>query len=250
MFKKCVLSFLILVPSHSNAISDQTAKFMTGTVTLAGGALGSAIGKDCSKSDRALLTVGFGLISGLFSYLFFYDLTPGARLKQAKRILNQVGANLLVNTPENDLNNYADDVTYLLVRNDFPLLEAFKQLSKCEDQTVYAIDLLELALGDADDNSYLYNNILEQREKAACLELKVRNRLYSLKADGRYHVQSELAYQRQLQADQMSLLQQKVDAEKAKADAARANAAAQQAKADAALINSAVNVANSLNNRR
>lgn len=117
----------------------------------------------------------------ILSALILYKNTPGAKLKKARAISEQVNQNRLMNIYANNSDDYIEAVLRLLVRDEYPLLTAFHELELIDDLVDQGIELLNQALNDAYGSFTKESDLLWEQSSFELLKQKVNDQLCFIK---------------------------------------------------------------------
>lgn len=107
--------------------------------------------------------------------------TPKTKLKKARAISEKINQSPLINIYATNANSYNDAVMRLLVRDDFPLITAFRELEQLDDLINEGITLLNQAIEDAYPSFVKESDLSWEQSSFELLKQKVNDRLCFIK---------------------------------------------------------------------
>ncbi|HSC24641.1 MAG TPA: hypothetical protein VLB80_00285 [Candidatus Babeliales bacterium] len=149
------LSTLLLSSFHLHAIQPSTAKIST-AITFALCVSGSYILK--SKIPTEVHPAIFGSMSCLVTTLMYYILyqaTPVGRIKRANNLLKEITHYTLATTHFDDDIIFFDKIQDLYLTFNLPIISAHNDLVDLVPIVHYAIDLINKASADSDEDEFL-----------------------------------------------------------------------------------------------
>ncbi len=230
-----LLNILLLasfVPTSSRAITEKTANILTVMAGSGGAILGGVAvydhlcklvlihGQNTKPLVKSVAAVYGGAIAGAIvggglGYLLTRDFRPSVRYNEAAELIQNLQKEpLILALPYHD---YAQAAQRIYVRNQYPLLDAWKKLCGYLDTVLFAKQLLEAASKDVLSYTYAYNQVYDLLEIATNLELQINDRLFILRQDPDYREQSKICREYDLAQSQLAAQQAKAQAALSKA---------------------------------
>ena len=147
---------------------------------------------------------------------------------EANNILCSIERDSLVTIEANEKEDYVRNVQTMYVRQEFPVSNAFETLVKHDDAVRRSTGLLDWALTRSLNGSKLNSMIQAKQQAIQILNPSLASRMYFLKSHSAYTAEWDNRENRRL-------TEARIEAERAKANAAHVAAQAEQLKAEAAL---------------
>ncbi len=234
MLKKCVLSLLILVPSYSNAIKDNTAYGVTATAGLFGAWFGKALANEhSSHSGDALVGAAiFGAAGAGLTYWYLRDKMPAARLEKATQIIDDIKKKKLMRLAvpaQNVTDEFTTACNRKFSKQNFPLVAGANYFSKLLPEVKQARQLLKWARADA--SAEQTPEIDAATVRALGVQSAVQDRIIFAKDCPGYKAQQDEAHARTVEGKILELMSKGANAQQLAAEAAYINSQAQQEKA-------------------
>lgn len=190
MYKKKLLLGLAILSCQTNnsqAISNLGQLTLSGGLGLTTSILADKFLPNVEKltnydlMSRKNLVSAFGVVTAIGSMAVLYHATPGAKLKKARVISEQINKNRLMDIYADEAQGYINAVLRLLVREDYPLMIAFQELEIIDDLVNQALELLNQALDCSFGSFTKENDLLWEQASLELLKQKVNDRLCFIK---------------------------------------------------------------------
>jgi hypothetical protein len=139
------------------------------------------VSNDLKDLDPKLITYSCALGATALTAWNLYSLTPGAKLQKVRATIEQINQNPLISIYANDAYIYNEAVLRLLVRDEYPLLTAFRELELIDDLIDENIALLNQALDDTYASFTKANDLDWELASLDLLKQKVNDRLCFIK---------------------------------------------------------------------
>lgn len=228
LFLLNILLLASFVPTSSRAITEKTANILTVMAGSGGAILGGVAVYDhlCKlvlihgqKSTKPLVkrvavvyggAIAGAIVGGGLVYWLTKDFRPSARYNEADELIQQLQKEPLILALQ--YHDYVQAVQRLYVRNQYPLLDAWKKLCSYLDVVLSVKLLLEAAAKDVLPYTYAYNQVYDLLELASALEIQINDRLFVIKQDPDYREQSKICREYDLAQAQLAVQQAKAQA--------------------------------------
>lgn len=190
--KKLLIGLAIICGQVANnqAITNVAHVAWSGAAGLAAGAMANKLDLDSKLATAAsgvkdlnpkIATYSCALVAAALTAWSLYHLTPGAKLKKARAINEQINKNPLVTIYANDAYTYNEAVLRLFVRDEYPLLRAFGELTLIDDLINEALAILKEALNDSYSGFATENDLDWEIASFELLKQNVNDRLCFIK---------------------------------------------------------------------